>query len=135
MAVNYAKKMPQDENNAIMDGYCPPFPALQANTSENATVSSTVNFTDSTTLIEVTTVGAAAVIKWIGLTNTNPSVISAAGTANYDNVIATGSTRRFVVPRENQAIPSIVGRNIQEGLYRMVAIKSMGIGSVLLSQF
>lgn len=139
MAVNYSKPLPQDRNNAVMTNSPPQHVALAATTRESAATSSVTSLNANTTLVEVTAVGGAAVIKWGN--NQATSVISAASGANYDNSIGANQTRLFVVPRFSQAIandsgiqnPSVVGLNTQEGLYSAVA--TIGIGSVLLTQF
>jgi hypothetical protein len=139
MAVNYSKPLPQDRNNAVMTNSPPQHVALQATARETAAVSSVTALNANCTLVEVTAVGGAAVIKWVNSQAT--SVISAASGANFDNSIGQGRTRLFVVPRFQQARPndsgiqnpSVVGLNTQEGLYS--AIATIGVGSVLLAQF
>ena len=77
-------------------------------------------------------------MKWIDTGSTNPSVISiAGGTANFDHAIPTGTVRRFVIPIEARATQgaSAVGINRGEGLYQRVAIKSIGIASVLTTEY
>lgn len=137
MSVNYTKPLPKDAGSSeVMQDYPSARLALQSRTSENATVSSVVTLNDGTTMMEVTAVGTAAVIKWIPTTDTAASVISIAGaTANYDHVIPAGVLRRFVVPQERNAITSIAGANVMNGLYARVAYKSTGIGSVLTSEY
>lgn len=139
MAVNYSKPLPQDRNNAVMTSSPPQHVALQATTREAGATSSVTSLNANTTLVEVTAVGGAAVIKWGN--NQATSVISAAVGANYDNSIGANQTRLFVVPRFAQAIsnnsgiqnPSVVGYNTQEGLYNSIA--TIGVGSVLLAEF
>lgn len=121
-----------------MTDYPPPFPALATTVIENATVSSVTALNPNTTVIEITARTTDAAIRWSNQTNlaASSSVITTVGGA-FDNYIVAGVTRRFVVPRSAQAIPntSVVGLNIQEGLYTGVAIKSTVIGSVLLTQY
>lgn len=139
---NYAKALPRDKDGGLMSQYPAPASALGVYGSENATASSVISLTNNTTAIEVAVVGTGvvgAVLRWVGTADTQASVISAAGTANFDHAIplATGF-RRFVVPIESmpQTAPSIAGgANTQNGLYRRVAIKSIGVASVLLSEF
>lgn len=136
MALNYQRPLPKDSgSNEALQGYPAPFVALQARTSENATASSVISLTDRTTALEVTAVGATAALKWIPTTSTNPSVFSAAATANYDHIIPSGTMRRFVVPQETRGVASIAGANIMNGLYQRVAYATMGVGSVLSSEF
>lgn len=112
-----------------------PKPALVTRTSENATASSVVTLSDNTTMIELAAVGGTAVLKWIQTSDTTASVISEAGTANYDHVIPSGQVRRFVVPQESIGTSSIVGANKQNGLYNRVAYKTVGVASVMTTEY
>lgn len=122
-----------------MTNHPPNYVALQSMASENNTVSSVTLLNANCTAIEVLAQGAPAAIRWSNGNNTtaSSSVITAAGIAAYDNVIPSGQLVRFVVPRSAQALAptSVVGLNIQEQLFSGVATKSMGIGSVLVSQY
>lgn len=135
---NYGKLQAKDRTDEVYVGIPLPFPALATLSVENAVVSSVTNLNPNTTVIEVTATAAAAALKWTTATAT-ASVITAAGTANCDAVVAPNTTRMFVVPRNTQALSSgyssIVGLNVQEGLYNAVAIKTTQIGSVLLTQY
>lgn len=135
MSLNYAKALPRDKAGDTMQEYPAPFVSLQTDASENSSASSVLSLTDNTSAIEIAATGGAAVMKWIATTNTNPSVISAAGTANFDHVIPANSYRRFVVPIESQGTASIVGINKQAGLYQRVAVKSVGVASVATTQY
>lgn len=130
------KRLPRDGSGDQMQEFAVPFVALTADSSENNAVSSLITLTDNTTVLEVGAVGSGAVLKWISTGNTNPSVISAAGTANFDNFIAPNTVRRFAIPIESfVAQSSIVGLNKQYGLYNRVAVKSVGASSVLTTQY
>lgn len=132
----YPVPQPIDRANNPMLQFPPAFVSQARYDNENATASSVMTLTDNTTVIEVTALGVSAVLKWIPTTDTTASVISAAGTANYDHVIPAGNLRRFVIPIERALpAPSIQGINKAMGLYNRVAIKSTGIGSVLTSEF
>lgn len=136
MSTQYAKGLPLDKNGNSMQNYPANVIALQRYGSENGTASSVLSFTDNTSAIEVGTSGGnGAVLKWIAASDTQASVISAAGTANYDHYIPANSLRRFVIPQETQGVSSVVGVNTQAGLYKRVAIKSAGISSVLTSEY
>lgn len=131
---NYARKLPKDNTGAVMTEFAHPFVAYSTTARDNATVSSVTALGNLTTTVEVAAVGVGAGVKWA--TNQATSVITAAGTANFDNFVPAGTVRRFVVPRQTQAIsPSVAGINVEEGLYAAVATKSAGIGSVLLTQY
>lgn len=132
---NYAKNIPRDKGGAPMDGLPANYLSLARSDNENAVVSSVITLTDNTTAIEITAVGAPVVMRWVGAGDTQASVISAAGTANFDHVISSGVLRRFVVPIESMPSSSIVGANVQNGLYKRVAVKSITIASVLTSEF
>lgn len=136
MSLNYNYRHPKDPGTGeVLQDYNVMRLALQANTSENGVVSSVITFNDSTVELEVTALGFAAALKWIPTTDTQASVVTAAGTANYDHIIPPNMMRRFVIPPERAGITSIAGANIMNGLYNRYAIKSTGIGSVLTSQF
>lgn len=136
--INYAKALPVDKNNNSLQGLPAPFRPLARITSENGTVSSVVSFTHDTTAIEIAAVGGAAAMRWVTTGDTQASIVTVAGsTSNFDHIISTGTVRRFVIPIESQGLgnSSVVGVNRQEGLYQRVAYKSMGVASVLLSEY
>lgn len=136
MSVNYAKKLPRDGGNDVMQEYPAPILALTRYNRDNSSASSVMTMNDNTTVLEVTTNGGPAALKWISSTDTTASVISAGTTANYDHVIATANTRRFVVPVERQGTSSIVGLNKQNGLYNRYALISTGpVSSVFAAEF
>jgi hypothetical protein len=135
----YAKIQAKDRTGETIVGVSVPFPAITTTAVENGATSSVTALNANTTVVEVAAVGAGAAIRWSNQTNltATSSVFTAAGTAAFDNFIPSGQVRLFVVPRSAQAIgpSSVVGLNIQEGLYSGVAIKSAGVGSVLLTQY
>lgn len=137
MSINYAPKLPRDIDNNALQMYPPAKKTLQVFSKDNASVSSVISFTHDTTAVEVSAVGGAAVIKWIASTDTTASVISAASGANFDHVVSTGQTRRFVVPIESVAAGqgSVMGKNRAEGLYQRMAFKSVGVASVLTNEY
>lgn len=136
--INPYPAIPNDKNQNALQEYPPAKLAYQRFSSENAVNSSVISVSHNTTMIEVTAVGGAAVLKWIPTTDTTASVISAAGaTANFDNVIAPNTTVRYAIPIETQGTgnQSVVGQNRQNGLYQRVAYKTVGIASVLVAEF
>lgn len=138
MSVNPYKNLPHDKGNVPMQEFPAPYLSKARYTSENATASSVISVSHDTTTIEVAAVGGAAALRWVATSDTQGSVITIAGaTANYDHVISTGDVRRFAIPIESSynAPSSMVGANRMNGLYQRVAIKSMGVASVLLSEF
>lgn len=136
--INPYPQIPLDKGNTPLQEFAAPFIARKQYTNENGTASSVISVTHDTTMIEVAAVGGPAALKWIPTTDTTASVITIAGaTANYDHVISSGTIRRFAIPLERAgASPaSVQGANRANGLYQRVAIKSMGVSSVLLSEF
>ena len=130
---NYAKPLPIDREGTKMLSSPSDALALATLARDNASASSVTSFNDNTTVVEVTAVGTGAAIKWAA--NQATSVVTAAGTANFDNYVAVDTTRLLVIPRQSIGTSSIVGLNIQAGLYNAVATKSSGVGSVLLNQY
>lgn len=111
-------------------------PAIVSTVSENATASSVITVNDNTTDLEVAAIGSTGFVKWIARSDTTASVISSVGgQANFDVIIPAGTVRRLVIPRETGGTSSIVGANIQNGLYNRVAYKTGGIGSILTTQY
>lgn len=136
MSLLYPKALPIDASSQPMQEFPAPYLALEEDLSENNTASSVITLTDNTTIIEVGAFGTGAALKWISTTNTNPSVVTAAGaTADFDHAIAPNTIRRFVVPIETAGNTSVVGANKRNGLYNRIAVKSVGIGSVLTTQY
>lgn len=141
MATNSYKQLPVDKGGHPMQQFNAPFLSKARYTNENGVASSVITVTPDTTTLEITANGGAAVMRWVASTDTQGSVIGVAGaTANYDHVIPANTMRRFAIPIERmyQAPSSMVGANIQNGLYQRVAIKSatlLGLSSVLVSEF
>lgn len=132
----YANAIPNDVYGNPIQGAAMLVPAITTIVSENATVSSVITVNDNTTDLEVAAIGATGFVKWIARSDTQASVISAAGTANFDVVVPSGTVRRLVIPRETAgAGASVVGSNVQNGLYNRFAYKTGGIGSILTTQY
>lgn len=141
MSVNPYKNLPRDSQGNPMQEFPAPFKAKARYTNENGIASSVITVSHDTTTLEITANGGAAIMRWVASADTEGSVIGIAGaTSNYDHVIPANTLRRFAIPIETtyQAPSSMVGINIENGLYRRVAIKSatlLGLSSVLLSEF
>lgn len=140
MATNPYPKLPRDVGQEPMQEYPAATSVLAMYASENVSVSSVINVTHDTTIIEIAAVGGPAVMRWVSSVvafGAASSVISAAGTANFNHVIPAATVRRFAIPIErfdtNPA--SVQGANRMNGLYNRVAIKSIGIASVLLTEY
>jgi len=129
--MSYAKQLPVDRNRNAMQEFPTPFTALATNVGV-PTASSVITFDDNTTSLEVAAIGGqGAVLKW-----GSASVISAAGTANFDHHVPAGALRRFVVPVNTGAVSSIVGLNKQLGLYNTCAVKvHISSASVMTTQY
>lgn len=134
---SYSPRLPIDKNGVPKVNYHPPIPALVATNKENAAVSSVLVFTHNTTEIEVSAIGGPVVGKWAGIVNNGTSVISIAGTSNFDFIVGSGAVRRLVVPQSVQGnAASIQGVNRAEGLYQGVAYIAAGVpASVLTAEF
>lgn len=138
MSLQYANQLPVDASGAPMQDFPAPKLAKARYTSENASASSVISVSHNTTSLEVAAVGGAAVLKWITTADTEASVISAAGTtSNYDHVVPANTLRRFVIPIESvgRTPASVQGINRLNGLYQRVAIKGVGVSSVMLSEY
>lgn len=137
MSLQYAPRLPIDAGGNSMQELPAPFKAKATYASENASTSSVISVTHDTTGVEVAAVGGAAVVRWVPTTDTAASVVSAASGANFDHVVATGTVRRFVLPIERYGTTpaSVQGANRLNGLYQRVAIKTVGVASVLLTEF
>ena len=114
--------------------------------SENASTSSVITLTPDTTVLEIAVLSgtssliSAGAMRWVTSvagSNASTSVITAAGSANFDHVIPINTVFKFAVPVEKiyQEPSSMVGINIQNGLYRRVAIKSIGTASILVTEY
>jgi len=141
---NYAAGQPVGDNSVPLYDSPPPFKAIVTWAKDAAAgTSSILNLSDNTTAVEIGAVGATAFIRWVGFSDAQnsvaaTSVISAEGTANFDHAITTGTVRRFVVPIERAytANPSSqVGAAVANGLFRYLAIKTSGGGSVLATEY
>lgn len=135
--INYAHRLPQDKNGSPMQDFPPARLSQTRYGSENASASSVISVTHNTTSLEIAAIGGPAVMRWVATSDTQASVVSAVATANFDHVIPSGLVRKFVIPIESapQTAGSIQGVNREYGLYQRVAIKSIGVASVLLSEF
>lgn len=140
MSLQYAAPIPVDASGQSMQEYPNNEKANTVLASDNATASSVITLNDNTTVIEVAATGGAAAIRWVPPTETAAvapaaSVITAAGTANFDHIVPSNTQRRFVVPVYQLGTSSVVGANVKNGLYSRVAVKSVGVSSVATMQF
>lgn len=128
-----------DKSGEAMPEFALPKTAASTIGSENAAVSSVITLTDNTTTVEVGAFGTGAVVKWITIGDTESSVVSAgAGGGNYDVIIPLNYIRRLPVPMEVTPTASSLsggGANSANGLYKRLAYKTLGIGSILTVQY
>lgn len=139
--MNYAPKLPRDKNDEVKQNYPSPKVALASTNKENASASSILLLGHDTTELEVAAVNQHVALKWLTQATVDSSVagtsvITAAGTENWDNIIQTNTVRNFVVPiATNPETGSVQGVNRELGLYPAVAYKTFaGNGSVLTAQ-
>lgn len=139
MSLQYASRLSIDSSAAPLQEFVVPHVAVSVIGSENATASSVITLTDATTTVEIGAFGTGAVAKWITVGDTGASVVSAgAGGGNYDVIIPPNYFRRLVVPIEVIPTPSTMsggGGNSRNGLYKRLAFKTTGIGSILTVQY
>ena len=141
MSTNYAKRLPIDERNNVMQEYPAPFTALARYNTNNATVSSVITLTDNTTVVEVAAAGADVAVRWVPASEGAgvapfASIIAQGASINLDHLVPRNTFRRFVVPRESQGTSSIVGANVANGLYKRIAVvSSAAVSSILTVEF
>jgi len=144
--INPYPNLPYEKGGTPMQNYGTHASVKAIYASENASASSVITLTQDTTVIEIATIAgisslvSGTVMRWVTSvagSNASTSVISAAGTANFDHVIPTNTVAKFAVPIERQDTnpQSVQGANRLNGLYRRVAIKSIGVASVLLTEY
>lgn len=142
MSNSYSPELPLGKRGEIKTNYPPAKVALGRENKENASASSILLLGHDTTEIEVAASGQNVAGKWltqavVDSSVAGTSVISAAGTANFDFMVGNNTVRRFVVPIATFSdYGSVQGVNRAEGLYPAVAFKTFaGTGSVLTAQF
>ena len=134
---------PQGKLGEVKVGYPPAKVALARLNDENALVSSILLLSHDTTELEVAAVGQGIAGKWLSQATVDSSVagtsvITAAGTANFDFTVPVNTQRRVVVPVATftPTSGSVMGVNRKLGLYPAVAFKTLaGTGSVLTAEF
>src|SRR3990167_6551089 len=134
---------PQGKIGEVKVGYPPAKVALARLNDENALVSSILLLTHDTSDLEVAAVNQWVAGKWLSRATVDSSiagtsVITGAGTANFDFTVPINTQRRVVVPISTnvQTDGSVMGINRKLGLYPAVAFKTLaGTGSVLALEF
>lgn len=136
--LNYAKGKPVGNNNLPFYDSPPAVKAVVSRMSENAATSSTITVSQNSTALEIATQGTPALLRWITTSDTDPSVFGNASIMNYDHVIPANTVRRFVIPIEvnnPQGYSSMVGANIENGLFRRFAWRTQGAASVFSTEY
>lgn len=135
--MNYAPKLPRDKTDEVMQEYPPVKKALARYAPENSSTSSVISVSHDTTALEIAAITTPAAMRWVAASDTQASIITiAGGTANFDHIIPSGTVRKFVIPIEtNPQVTSVQGVNREIGLYQRFAIKSIGVGSVLSTEY
>lgn len=143
MSNSYSPALPLGKMGEVKTAYPPAKVSLAASNKENASSSSILLLTHDTTELEVTASGQNIAGKWLSQSVVDSSVagtsvITAAGSANFDFMVVNNTSRRFVVPIAtfSQDDGSVMGINRANGLYPAVAYKTFaGNGSVLTCQY
>lgn len=139
---NYAMGFAMGNDQYPITNAAAPIKAIVTTTSEDATVSSVITLGDNTTAVEIFAGTVAAAVRWVFVadgTGAATSVTTVAAASNFDHIVASGAFRRFVVPIEvinnAQGYSSMVGQRVANGLFARLAYKSLGTGSVMVTQY
>lgn len=147
MSVNPYPNVPISTGNYPLQGHGTHASVKAVWVSENAAVSSVINLSHDTTAIEIAVISgtsslvAAGAMRWVPSSigfAAGTSVITAAGSANFDHIIPNNTVMKFAVPIDKMyasGYGSVVGANILNGLMRRVAYKSIGTASILLTEY
>ena len=143
--MNYLPNLPRDKGDQPMQHFATNASVKAIYASENASASSVITLTHDTTMIEIAVLAgtssliSAGAMRWVTSvagSDASTSVITAAATRNFDHIIPNNTVLKVAVPIEtNPQTGSVQGINRELGLYRRVAIKSIGVASVLLTEF
>lgn len=136
--INPYPNLPRDKGQQAMQQYPSPMRPQTRYVSENATVSSVISVSHDTTALEIATLGTGAAMRWVTTGDTQASIVTVAGsTSNFDHVVPPNAIRRFAIPIETQVTnpSSVQGANRLNGLYQRVAVRTLGIASVFLSEY
>lgn len=117
----YAAQLPFDQSGTPLQNFPPPLLPVEENSSHNTAVSSVITLTDSTTVVEIAAGNGDVAMRWVAASDTQASVVVLGVNANFDHIIPTTNVRRFVVPIEKIGVSSVVGANVQNGLYKRIA--------------
>lgn len=140
MAKDYSQRLPVDRDGNHMPESPPPVLSLAEVVRGNGAASSTFGLTQNTTVVQVTTAGSPAAVKW-GTSVIGVSIAEA--TPDYDVIVPANSQLLLVVPRFQAGIanwnanqgPSILGMNRSEGLYTHMALTTGVIASVFVAEY
>lgn len=137
MTDNYAAGTPVGKNGVPLFNSPAPYKAVARYFVENGSASSVITLSANTTAIEIAAPATdrAVLMRWVATSDTQASVTA----LNLDHVVPANTFRRFVVPVESQnasaGYGSMVGANIDKGLFRRVAVITAGPGSVITTEY
>lgn len=132
--MSYPKRIPVDESRNPMTDY-PAAVTAQARFYRDSGVSSVQTLTDNTTQIEVGAVGSGVILRWVPTSDGAGAPAGSVLSTNFDHFIPAAQIRKFVVPKEVATVNSVVGVNIQQGLYRRIALANITTGSILSTEY
>jgi len=120
---------PTGTNGEQMQELPDPKPAFKSWGTGATAVSSILNLSDNTTVLDIAVLSASGAgglaLKWVGANDTtaSSSVIASGASANFDHVVPSQWRMRIAVPVEKQGVGnSVVGIAVKQGLYQKVAI-------------
>lgn len=110
----YAKQLPVDQNN---NPYTVATPNFVSNQSWQGVpiVSSTIQLSDKTTVIQLSAAGGPVNFKW------GPGSVTS---SSFDGTIPANTQNTYVVPVSITAAVSVMGANGANGLYNSISIKT-----------
>ena len=133
--MSYPKRIPVDENRTPMQGYPAAIKATARFYRDNGSTSSVQTLTDNTTQVEVGATGTGVILRWVPTSDGAGAPAGSVLSTNFDHFIPAAQVRKFVVPKESATVNSVVGVNIQQGLYRRMALANITTGSILSTEY
>src|SRR3990167_3699788 len=133
--MSYPKRIPVDQGRSPMQDYPAAVTAQTRFYRDNGAASSVQTLTDNTTQIEVGAVGSGVILRWVPTSDGAGAPAGSVLSTNFDHFIPAAQVRKFVVPKESATVNSVVGVNIQQGLYRRMALANITTGSILSTEY
>lgn len=125
---DYAKQFPKDRTNQLVVGAPPAFITLQSQIG-NPVASSVITLSSMTTVVGMSAIGGTIIGKW---------GVASVTSNNFDVMVSPNTgTQMFVVPVSVMGTGSIVGANVQNGLYPAISVKqaTSSIATVLTIEY